>query len=139
MKGQKTGGRRKGTPNKATAEKVAIIAEASAAGQTPMDFMLGVMRDGTYPLDVRLDAAKAVAPYVHPKLATIEHTGKDGGAIRETITVTVKREREFFGGRGAFAGALAAPDSDSGSDGAVQDGGVRPAMGQNGVGTNGVH
>jgi hypothetical protein len=29
-------------------------------------------------LSVRVDAAKAAAPYVHPKLANIEHTDKNG-------------------------------------------------------------
>ena len=27
---------------------------------------------------LRFEAAKAAAPYVHPKLSAIEHTGKDG-------------------------------------------------------------
>jgi len=81
--GKKTGGRRKGTPNKANAAKAAEIA---ASGETPMDYMLGVMRDPSKEHAIRLDAAKAVAPYVHPKLANIEHTGKDGGPIAVTIT-----------------------------------------------------
>jgi hypothetical protein len=33
--------------------------------------------------------AKDAAPYIHPKLAAIEHTGKDGGAI-ETKDVTAR-------------------------------------------------
>lgn len=82
-KGLKTGGRKKGVPNKATAKKAAEIA---ATGLTPLDYMLQRMRDETADPFVRLDAAKAAAPYVHPKLANIEHTGKDGGAIRVTFT-----------------------------------------------------
>lgn len=68
----KTGGRQKGTPNKATAARAAEIA---ASGLTPLDYMLKVMRDEDEVLDVRLDAAKAAAPYVHPRLASIENTG----------------------------------------------------------------
>lgn len=34
--------------------------------------MLSVMRDPANESDVRLDAAKAAAPYVHSKLASIE-------------------------------------------------------------------
>ena len=68
----KTGGRQKGTPNKATAARAAEIA---ASGLTPLDYMLKVMRDEDEAPDVRLDAAKAAAPYVHPRLATIETTG----------------------------------------------------------------
>lgn len=77
-KGVKTGGRKKGTPNKATAAKAA---ELAASGELPLDFMLNVMRDPAKDFEVRLDAAKSAAPYVHPKLAAIEHTGADGGPI----------------------------------------------------------
>lgn len=73
MKGFKTGGgSRKGRPNKATAAKAAAVA---ASGLTPLDFMLRVMRDEMQDLDVRMDAAKGAAPYVHPKLAQVEHSG----------------------------------------------------------------
>lgn len=66
-KGIKTGGgSRKGRPNKATAQREAEIA---ASGLTPLDFMLSVMRDESRETVERLDAAKAAAPYVHPKLA----------------------------------------------------------------------
>lgn len=76
---KKAGGRQKGTPNKATAAKAAEIA---ATGLTPLDYMLTVMRNEAEELPVRLDAAKSAAPYVHPRLATIAHTGADGGAIK---------------------------------------------------------
>ena len=75
--GRKTGGRKKGTPNKATASKAAEIA---ASGMTPLEYLLDVMRTDEDALR-RLDAAKAAAPYVHPKLAAIEHSGKGGGPI----------------------------------------------------------
>jgi hypothetical protein len=70
--GHKTGGRKKGTPNKATAAKEAAISES---GLTPLDYLLMVMRDTGQPDDVRRDAAKAAAPYVHPRRAAIEHSG----------------------------------------------------------------
>lgn len=71
--GKKTGGRVKGVPNKATAAKAQ---EVAASGLTPLDYMLNVMRDENMPADRRDDMAKAVAPYVHPKLAAIEHSGE---------------------------------------------------------------
>jgi hypothetical protein len=73
----KTGGRRKGTPNKATAERQEEIA---ASGLTPLEFMLTEMRNEDNPKDVRMEAAKAAAPYVHPKLSSVDATvsGKDG-------------------------------------------------------------
>jgi hypothetical protein len=76
--GERRGGRQKGTPNKVTAAKVAAI---EASGLTPLDYLLLVMRDGEAERHTRLDAAKAAAPYVHAKLASIEMTGKDGGPI----------------------------------------------------------
>lgn len=74
----KTGGRKKGVPNKASIARAAAIEQS---GLTPLDFMLTVLRDLEQDYGVRLDAAKAAAPYVHPKLANIELTGKDGGPI----------------------------------------------------------
>lgn len=76
--GVKTGGRQKGSRNKATAAKAAEIA---ASGLTPLDYMLKVMRDDTADASRRDWAAGAAAPYVHPRLAAIEHTGKDGGPV----------------------------------------------------------
>jgi hypothetical protein len=80
----KTGGRKKGTPNRATAAKAAQIAET---GITPLEFMLQKMRDENEMPAIRADMAKAAAPYVHPKLANIEHTGKDGGPIQIEYTL----------------------------------------------------
>ena len=76
--GAKYGGRAKGTPNKATAAKAEAIA---ASGLTPLDYLLSVVRDETIERTMRIDASKAAAPYVHPKLANIELSGKDGAAI----------------------------------------------------------
>jgi hypothetical protein len=77
-RGTKTGGRKKGVPNKATAAKAAAVA---ASGLTPLDYLLSVMRNPEQEIETRLDAAKAAAPYVHPKLATVEHSGPNGGPI----------------------------------------------------------
>jgi hypothetical protein len=65
-KGFKTGGRRKGTPNRVTAATAAAIA---ASGLTPLDYMLGVLRDASAAPELRMAAAKASAPYCHPRLA----------------------------------------------------------------------
>ena len=71
-------GRRAGTPNRKTAELQEAVAKT---GVTPLDYMLGVMRDISQEYPIRLDAAKSAAPYVHAKLAAIEHTGKDGSDL----------------------------------------------------------
>jgi hypothetical protein len=82
--GKKTGGRAKGTPNKATARREKEIAKS---GVTPLDYMLKVMRDSRADKSRRDDMAKAAAPYVHPKLAAHQHTGAKGGPI-QTIDLT---------------------------------------------------
>jgi hypothetical protein len=43
--------------------------------------MLKVMRDESASKDRRDEMAKASAPYVHPKLAAVQHTGRDGGPV----------------------------------------------------------
>lgn len=41
----------------------------------PLDYMLSILRDKNMAPDARMDAAKAAAPYVHAKLASVEHKG----------------------------------------------------------------
>lgn len=77
-------GRRPGIPNKASAERQKKVA---ATGITPLDYMLKVMRDGKADVSRRDDMAKAAAPYVHPRLATTTHQGKNGGPI-QTVNLT---------------------------------------------------
>jgi hypothetical protein len=81
--GKKTGGRQKGTPNKASA---ALANEIAASGLTPLDYMLDVLRDENADPKDRMWAAEKAAPYVHPKLATIEHSGKGGGPFHIVIS-----------------------------------------------------
>jgi len=67
--GRKTGGRQKGTRNRATAE---ARAAAEATGILPLDYMLSVMRDDNAQPKRRDAMAMAAAPYLHPKLSTVE-------------------------------------------------------------------
>ena len=80
--GKKTGGRTKGVPNRATAAKAAEIA---AAGVTPLDYMLSILRDEKMSTESRFEAAKAAAPYVHPKLANIQHGGDPDSPIKHEL------------------------------------------------------
>lgn len=75
-------GRPKGSKNKKTVEQIATVA---ATGMTPLEYLTSVYQDVSADESRRIDAAKAAAPYVHAKLATIELTGKDGNPI-ETAT-----------------------------------------------------
>jgi hypothetical protein len=66
-------GRKPGTPNKATQEQRDAI---EASGLTPLEYMLSVMRNESADESRRLDAAKSAAPYVHPRLSAVEHSGE---------------------------------------------------------------
>ena len=68
-------GRKPGVGNKATQEQRKAILES---GLSPLDYMLSVMRDEENDQSERLDAANKAAPYVHAKLAAIDHSSKDG-------------------------------------------------------------
>lgn len=80
-------GRKTGSATKRTRE---IAEKAHAEGITPLEFMLRVMRSTTEHEDPKVmiarealafEAAKAAAPYMHPRLAAVEVTGRDGGPI----------------------------------------------------------
>jgi hypothetical protein len=73
--GKKTGGRTKGVLNKKTEARKDELAKIVASGESPLSFMLRKMRDPKVLDDVRADMAKAAAPYVHPRLAALEHSG----------------------------------------------------------------
>lgn len=64
-------GRKKGSPNKKTAEIQRVVAES---GITPLEYMLSVMRDDNADEHRRLSAATAAAPYVHAKLSQVDMT-----------------------------------------------------------------
>lgn len=68
----KTGGRRPGSRNKANVQREA---EIKASGLTPLEYLIQMMRNKGNTPEIRIDAAKAAAPYVHPKLATISVNG----------------------------------------------------------------
>lgn len=76
--GKKTGGRKKGSPNKVKsklAAKVEVMEAAAAAGETPLDYMIRVMRDPTVDHRRRDAMAGQAAPYVHAKLASVTVAG----------------------------------------------------------------
>lgn len=93
-KGKKTGGRVKGTPNRAT---IARQAEVAASGLTPLDYMLGVMRDEGNEPHARFEAAKNAAPYIHPKLAAVTHSGDaDNPVVVEDVSDAELARRIVF-------------------------------------------
>ena len=66
--GERRGGRQPGTPNKTTAlVSAAFDAATSSPDLSPLDFLLGIMRDSSMLPDWRMKAAQAALPYVHSK------------------------------------------------------------------------
>jgi len=81
-------GRKKGSLNAKTQK---IAERCFEEGITPLEYMLNVMRDPTQEFDTRMDAAKSCAPYMHPKLASVEQKveAEVNGTIYEWLTGTV--------------------------------------------------
>lgn len=75
---RKGAGKPKGAPNKLDAE---ARKKALESGLTPLEYMLYILRNEELSLEDRMDAAKAAAPYVHAKLASVEHKGDGGGPM----------------------------------------------------------
>ena len=75
------GGARKGAgrkPGASTKLNQAARERALATGISPLDYMLKLLRDDDLPRSDRFEAAKAAAPYVHARLAAVEHSGSVG-------------------------------------------------------------
>jgi len=87
--GFKTGGRQKGTPNKVTSDMRSAIAES---GESPLEYMVRVMRDKTADPSRRDDMARAAAPYLHPRLSAVDLTSVDHLPVVPVINVTVDQE-----------------------------------------------
>ena len=81
------GGRRPGSgrPKGAKNRRTLMLEEgnrlASKGGLTPLEHLLSVMRDETKPLRDRLEAAKAAAPYCHPRLSVQYVTADEEGQM----------------------------------------------------------
>ena len=92
-------GRKKGTPNKKTLERMAredaakLLEAKALENDLPLDHTLRVMRDPTVEPHRRDAMAKAAAPYVHPTLAAVAHKHLDaqGNAIAPVISVTIEK------------------------------------------------
>lgn len=69
------GGSRPGAGRKVgslTTKTREIAEKAADGGLMPLEYMLQRLRDETLDSDARFEAAKQAAPYVHPKLSSIE-------------------------------------------------------------------
>jgi hypothetical protein len=108
-------GRKRGIPNKVTAKAAKAVADT---GKTPLDVMIANMRfadeqaaevlakvlmvdqsEEAANLDtfnellrfrnIAQECAKDAAPYVHSRLSSIQHTGKDGNPIKTVTRIEI--------------------------------------------------
>ena len=100
-------GRPKGAVNKATAEAKAAVEES---GQTPLEYMISVMRDPRADERRRDAMAAAVAPYVHHRLSSTEHSGPGGGPAQVQIFTGFKYDDD--------SGVKNGPEKPASADGA---------------------
>lgn len=94
-------GRKKGSGNKRSR---AIAEKALEQGISPLEYMLDQMRKPYPPeadaltklsLDgLRFEAAKAAAPYVHPRLNAIEHSGKEDAPLLHEVSMVIVDPKE---------------------------------------------
>ncbi len=88
------GGKRQGAGrkvNQLTKRTREIAIQSVVEGETPLEFLISVMRNSSHKMEMRLDAAKAAATYVHPKLANVQHggDGKNPIELRSSVEVTI--------------------------------------------------
>src|SRR6266566_2851618 len=88
--GERRGGRQRGTLNKMSVlRNAALAAAASDPDISPLDFLLGVMRDPHISADLRIKVALAAAPFVHAK------PGNAPSRLRVTRGIETPPRREY--------------------------------------------
>ena len=92
MKGQKTGGRQKGTPNKATNEQRERF--ASVLNRYSEEDMYDDLMSIEAPQD-RLNLICKMAEYTTPKLSRTELTGNDGEALIPPSIMVVSEQTKI--------------------------------------------
>lgn len=78
-------GRPKGAASKRTSE---IANKAAQEGLTPLEFMMQMLRNEEADIKDRMWAAEKAAPYIHARLASVEHKGD------LNVTTRTKEERD---------------------------------------------
>ena len=89
---RKGAGRRKGQVSEPTKRRIEVAEKALAEGLNPLDYMLSILRDESQPMKERFAAAKEAAPYVHPRLAAVEHSGNAEKPLSISVVSGVIRE-----------------------------------------------
>ena len=93
----KTGGRKRGTPNRRTAD---IQEKLAAMGCDPIAGMAAIATDEKQDIALRAAMYKELAQYVAPKRKAVEMSGADGGELTLAELVLDSYELEKSCGAG---------------------------------------
>lgn len=86
--GNKTGGRKKGTPNKKTKELIELMGDYS-----PLENLLTIVRNERTPIDLKIKINLDLMGYLYPKRKAIESKEK---VLLLTNTETVKEITDYL-------------------------------------------
>ncbi len=78
---RKGAGRKPGSANIRTRD---IADRAAEEGVTPLEYLIAVMRDDGEDIGLRMEAAKAAAPFMHPRLNAVD--------VRQDVHVRTSHE-----------------------------------------------
>ncbi len=105
-------GRKKGS---LTAKTRVVAEKAAATGLTPLEVMVKAMRRHAKAnrWDEAASIAKDAAPYMHPKLSAVAHTGPNGGPI-STVDLTNVTDDQLTALETLFGPLAGSGDDDAG-------------------------
>lgn len=86
-------GRKKGQVTKATVFRQEMLARAAADGISPLEVIMTAMRNAWAANDHEkaVEYAVSAAPYVHPRLAAVEHSGNQDKPLAYEVVSSVPR------------------------------------------------
>lgn len=94
-------GRKKGSVTKATVYRQEMLARAAADGISPLEVMMSAMREAwdAGDKDKAVQVAEKAAPYIHAKLAAVQHSGDADNPVHtrsviEQVIVDAARDLE---------------------------------------------
>jgi hypothetical protein len=119
----KTGGRTKGTRNKATIARQKAIEESNLSS---LGYLQSVYRDEKAPQQARIECAKAAAPFEFPRLAAIEYSDMDGPPIKIESLTDAQLDTPWASRRGRRRRGLVPVRSQSVCFRPVRDGRIAP-------------
>ena len=83
---------------------LAQLTVAEAGGLSPLGYLLRVMRDERESPARRMDAAKTAAPFLHPKLATMDVKSAGLDRVGSALLELIERAQGEGGGVGGLLG-----------------------------------